>query len=45
MYDFLLKYLPPRWANIGMIFWYTLLILMILYLFRVEGADFRYVDY
>lgn len=45
MYDFLLKYVPQKWANIGMVFWYTLLVLAILYLLQVGEADFRYIDY
>ncbi len=45
MYDFLLKYLPTRWANVGITLWYTLLVLAILYLLQVNEADFRYIDY
>lgn len=45
MYDYLLKYVSPRWANIGMVLWYTALVLLILYLLQIDEADFRYIDY
>lgn len=45
MYEFLLKYLPVRWANVGITLWYSLLILLILFLLKVDEADFRYVNY
>lgn len=45
MYEFLLKYLPVRWANVGIILWYTFLVLLILYMIQVDEANFRYIDY
>lgn len=45
MYTFLLKYLPLKWANLGIALWYTLLILLCLYYMKMEEGDFRYVNY
>jgi hypothetical protein len=43
IYRLLLRFLPPRWANLAMALWYFLLIAALAYLATyVPEAEFRY---
>jgi hypothetical protein len=45
MYDFLLKHVNRKTANVLIIVWHLLLILTILYLMMLPEGEFRYLNY
>ena len=42
MYSFLLGHLPRFWANLVMVLWYLLLIILVIAFSSYQQADFRY---
>ncbi|MEM1219280.1 MAG: hypothetical protein AAGH79_10220 [Bacteroidota bacterium] len=45
MYDYLLKYVSPKAANVLIVVWYFVLVFAILYLMVLPEGELRYVDY
>ena len=42
MYNFLLRYLPPWLAEVLLVLWYAVLIVLVLLLASQDPGDFRY---
>jgi hypothetical protein len=42
MYDWLVRFLPPRLAGGALAFWYAFLILLVLYCAQAPELPFRY---
>lgn len=45
MYELLLKYLNKPLANLFIVLWYALLILLIIYYADTRSAEFEYLNY